>query len=41
MRELTQEEVRSVNGGVAPVVAAVASFATYQAVRSVGQYILS
>ena len=41
IRELSHEEMRVVNGGVVPIVAAIASFATHQAVRSIGQYYLS
>ena len=41
IRELSKEEMQSVSGGLLPVVAAVASFATHHAVRSIGQYYLS
>ena len=41
IRELSHEEMQSVSGGVEPLVAAVASFATHHAVRTIGQYYLS
>lgn len=41
IRELSHEEMQSVSGGVVPLVAAVASFATHHAVRTIGQYCLS
>lgn len=41
IRELSHEEMQRVSGGVVPLVAAVASFATHHAVRTVGQYYLS
>ncbi len=41
MRTLNTEEIEQVSGGIAPIIAAVASFATHHAVRSVGQYYLS
>lgn len=41
MRDLNEKEIDEVSGGIAPLVAAVASFATHHAVRSVGQYALS
>lgn len=40
IRELSKEVMQNVNG-VLPIVAALASFATHHAVRSVGQYFLS
>jgi len=41
MRVLDEQEIEQVSGGFAPIIAAVASFATHHAVRSVGQYYLS
>lgn len=41
MRELTMQEVESVNGGLLPLAAAVYSLATGTAVRSVGGYVLN
>ena len=41
LRELTDEEVSQVSGGLLPVLAEVGSFATHHAVRSIGQYYLS
>jgi hypothetical protein len=41
IRELSHEEMRTVSGGIVPLVAAVASFATHHAVRTIGQYYLS
>jgi len=40
IREPSKEEMQNVNGGVLPIVAALASFATHHALRSVGQYYL-
>lgn len=41
MRALDEQEIEQVSGGIAPLIAAVASFATHHAVRSAGQYYLS
>ena len=41
IRELSEAEMRSVKGGIVPLVAAAASFATHHAVRTIGQYYLS
>jgi len=40
IRELSSDELKQVNGGIIPVVAAIGSFFTHHAVRSVGQYYL-
>ena len=41
IRELPEAEMQSVRGGIVPLVAAAASFATHHAVRTIGQYYLS
>lgn len=41
IRELTQEEMQSVNGGVLPVLAAIGSFVGHIGVRSVSGYLFT
>ena len=41
IRELSEAEMQSVRGGIVPLVAAAASFATHHAVRTIAQYYLS
>ena len=41
MRELTQEEMQTANGGVLPILAALGSFAAHAGVRSVGGYVFT
>ena len=41
LRELTQEEMKAVNGGLLPIVAAVGSFAAHSGVRSVAGYLFT
>ena len=41
IRELSEAEMRRVKGGIVPLVAVAASFATHHTVRTIGQYYLS
>ena len=41
MRELTQEEMKTINGGVLPILAAIGSFAAHTGVRTVGGYVFT
>lgn len=41
IKELSQQEMEAVNGGVLPILAAIGSFAAHAGVRSVGGYIFS
>jgi|GEM_PF-1127705 len=41
MRELSLEEMKQVNGGILPILAAVGSFAGHMGVRSVGKYLFT
>ncbi len=41
IRELTMGEMQQVNGGILPIIGAVASFAGHMGVRSVGKYIVT
>ncbi|MFT7219748.1 MAG: lactobin A/cerein 7B family class IIb bacteriocin [Candidatus Azotimanducaceae bacterium] len=38
MKELTPQEMKSVNGGILPILAALGSFAAHSGVRTVGGY---
>jgi len=41
IRVLTQQEMKVVNGGLLPVLAAIGSFAAHSGVRSVGGFLFS
>ncbi len=41
IRELTPKEMKSVNGGLLPVLAAIGSFAAHSGVRTVGGYLFT